>query len=69
MTMTDFKRAARRIVKSFVADFASVWLVVAGFVLITWGACLFMLPVGLIIGGICAVVLDWHVSVERGRRR
>lgn len=45
---------------------ASMWLTVLGLVLVTVGVCLFVLPLGLMCGGLCAVLLDWYTDQLRG---
>lgn len=45
---------------------ASMWLTVIGLALVTWGVCLFLLPLGLICGGLCAVLLDWYTDQLQG---
>lgn len=53
-------------VASALTPLAAQWLTVLGLVLVTWGVCLFLLPLGIITGGLCAVLLDWHMDQERG---
>lgn len=49
----------------------SMWLSIAGLAAITWGVCLFLLPLGIITGGLSALLLDRAVdmTLTRGGRR
>jgi hypothetical protein len=47
----------------------SNWLAIAGFAAITYGVCLFLLPLGLITGGLCALLFEWYTDDDRGGRR
>jgi len=46
----------------------SLWMSFAGFSLVTWGACLFSFPFGIVVGGVCAILLEWRVDLELKER-
>lgn len=50
---------------------ASMWMSIAGLAAVTWGVCLFLLPLGVIVGGFSALLLDRAIdmTLTRGGHR
>lgn len=57
--------------RTYLGTLAEMWLSIAGLVAVTWGVCLFLLPLGVIVGGFCALLLDRAVdmTIARGGNR
>lgn len=49
--------------RAYLEVLLSLWLSVAGLVAITWGVVLFLLPLGCIVGGFCALLLDRAIDM------
>lgn len=49
--------------RSYVQILLSMWMSVAGLAAITWGVCIFLLPMGIITGGLCALLLDRAIDM------
>lgn len=57
--------------RTYLEVLSSMWLSVAGLAAITWGVCLFLLPLGIITGGLSALLLDRAIdmTLTRGGHR
>lgn len=58
-------------VRDYLKALGSMWLSVFGLGAVTWGVCLFLFPLGVIIGGFCALLLDRAIdmSMTKGGHR
>jgi hypothetical protein len=58
-------------IRVYLEALASMWLSVVGLAAVTWGVCLFLLPLGVIVGGFCALLLDRAIdmTLTRGGHR
>lgn len=57
--------------RAYLTALAAMWLSVAGLAAVTWGVCLVLFPVGVIVGGFCAILLDRAIdmTLTRGGHR
>lgn len=50
--------------RTYLSILGQMWLSIAGLVAITWGVCLFLFPLGVIVGGFCAILVDRAIDMS-----
>ena len=70
-TMSKLWKKLPQPVRFYALTLAGMWLSVLGLGALVWGVCLFSLPLGVILGGFCAILLDRGVDtvMTKGGRR
>lgn len=54
-------------VRRYLSTLGSMWLSVVGLAGVTWGMCLVLFPLGVIVGGFCAILLDRAIDMDMAK--